>query len=155
MSQMRIEAVGQVTRSLCVGAYVGHDVGSGRISPLLVDPYQVVRGLPYRPARVRLRVPVLGQLSGDKQAYLAPARRQNACLHHPGDAGVLRRGESLGHAVVPLAETRLIKPSQRPAGVGSQKSPSCSANTSSKVSLMRARASRTDTAAPLASSTRA
>ena len=67
-----IEAVGQVALSLRVGAHMGHDVRGGRISPLLVDPYQVVRGLPYRPARVCLRVPVLGQLSRSEQAYLAP-----------------------------------------------------------------------------------
>ena len=112
------EAVGQVARGLCVGAYVGHDVGGGRISPLGVDSHQLVSGLPYRPARVRLRVPVLGQLSRSEQPHLARARRQNARLRHPGDTGVLGRGEGFCHSVRTLAETRLVEPGQRPAGVG-------------------------------------
>ena len=46
------------------------------------------------------------------------AQSQDARLHHAGDAGVLGLGEGLGHAVLPLVETRLLEPRHRPSAVG-------------------------------------
>ena len=97
-------------------------------------------------------IPVGRQFVGLEQAHLAAFGCDDARLDHAGDAGVLGLGKRLGHAVLAFGEAELLEPRQRPAAVGVEVA-FLLGQRLSRVWLMSASASRTESGLPSASST--
>src|SRR5262249_18054583 len=144
--------VRQLATYLGLAVELRDQIGGCALTACLQDTDQVVNHFPSRQTRVGGRVPAGRQLTGTEKTNLAALLRRTPARPQPATLVFLAWESVSATPYSPSAKPECSNhaTAQR---LSASKSPSCSANTSSKVWLMSASASRTDNGLPSASRT--